>query len=103
MRHAESADPSAQESDPLRPDAATGPGRSGSAREHRSILEGHHHDEGLRDRAAGRLDAKEAADTAAVPGRLGDVGAILRPARPLARSALYRNVEGGPPLPVVAC
>src|SRR5258708_40170643 len=38
---------------------------------------------------------------AAVPGCLGDIGIVVGPAGPLARSALYRDIEGGPPLAIV--
>jgi TPR repeat protein len=68
---------------------------------HQPVLEGQHDDEGLDERPAGRLDPEEAADVPTVPGRLGHVAAVLQPAAALARAALHRDVERGPPLPVV--
>src|SRR5262249_35086986 len=70
--------------------------------EHQAVLEGQHHDEGLHDRPSGWLDPQEAADMSPMPGRFGHVGLILGPAGALAWPALYRDIEGGPPLAIVA-
>src|SRR5260370_4616180 len=65
------------------------------------MLEWQDDDERLHDGAAAGRDAEEGADMPAVPGCLGDVAVVRRPRRRLARPALYRDVEGGPPLAVV--
>src|SRR5882757_10837744 len=69
--------------------------------QHQAIFEREDHDERLHDGATGGRDAEEGADMLAVPGRLGDVAVAVGPGRRLARPALYRDVEGGPPLAVV--
>ena len=68
---------------------------------HQAVAEAQDHDERLHDRSTGRLDAEEWADMAAVPGRLGHADIVGVPGRDLARPALYLDVEGGPPLPIM--
>src|SRR5262249_10141206 len=63
--------------------------------------EGEDHDEGLNDRPAGRADTEKGTDVVSMPGRFGQVGAILAPACTLAFPALHGDVERRPPLTVV--
>ena len=77
-------------------------GRSGSLRSSISpSLKPRTTTKGMIDGPLGRREAEEGADMAATPGRLADVAVVVGPGGDLARLALYRDVEGGPPLPVV--
>ena len=68
---------------------------------HETVPEAEDNDERLNDCAAGRLDAEEASDVPSMPGRLGHADIAGGPGRDLARLALYLDIEGSPPLPVM--